>query len=337
MAETTPRWRRHVLTLLLVCALVTASGCAGMGSSDATPTPDGTPASATEGTDVTPTTEPTSTPSTDGPTATTTDDGHSHTHGDDSGHSHGEGTDSSANESGEATGKMAVVVAGSELPLQELSASGGSSFRIDEDDPHTWHANGSNPTLAQALSTLGVDAGARQLTYDGRTYRESTEGTGIYVRVNGEEVDPTQYKLQDGDEVWVTVETADMNVSTPGEYIDADQLHIHGDITFAVNGTEVDFSEERYQTNHQLFHFEGGHADPWHAHSYSITLKWAMDSLDGIEVSEDSVTYNGTTYDDSDAGTTVTIEVNGEPVDPSEYYLKDGDTVRIVVETEGGS
>ncbi|QLG29733.1 hypothetical protein HUG10_19195 (plasmid) [Halorarum halophilum] len=277
-----------------------------------------------------PTADETTPAATDSPTGTATGDGHGHSHGNETEGENG----SSTNGTDGANGKLTVVVAGNEVPLQEQSQSEGSSFYIDEDDPHTWHGSTSGQTLAEALSTLGIDAGPQELSYDGETYTESTEGTGIYVRVNGEEVDPTQYELSDGDEIWVTVETADMDVETPGEYIKADQQHIHGPITFEVEGEELDFSEDRYQTNHQLFHFEGGHAEPWHAHSWSMTLEWAMNSLDGINVTENSVTYDGTTYDGSDSDTTVTIEVNGESVDPSEYYLKDGDNVNIVVETE---
>ncbi|QLG60381.1 hypothetical protein [Halorarum salinum] len=319
---TTDRWRprRRILTLLLVGLLVVSAGCAGLGG-DGTSTPDAeTDAAETDA--ATPDSSPES----------TTDDGHEHTHGNET-----EGTsgnDTSTNASAEADGKLTVVVAGDEVALQEQSQSEGSAFWIDVDDPHAWHASDAEQPVAEALSTLGIDAGPDELSYDGETYSAGDDGTSINVRVNGEEVDPTEHTLSDGDEVWVTVETADMDVDTPGEYIKADQQHIHGPITFEVDGEEVDFSEDRYQSGHQHFHFEGGSGNPWHAHSYSITLEWAMNTLEGIEVSENSVTYDGTTYDGSDSDTTVTIEVNGESVDPSEYFLKDGDSVNIVVETE---
>lgn len=319
MATDRSRSKRHAITLLLVGVLVASAGCSGLGAGGETPTSTSeTTESATPGG---------TTPSA---TETTTGDGHGHSHGNDS---EGAGENGSSTDGTDgATGKLTVVVAGNEIPLQEQSPSEGSSFWIDGEDPHTWRGS-SGQTLAEALSTLGVDAGPRQLSYGGETYSESTEGTGIYVRVNGKSVDPTKYTLSDGDEIWVTVETADMDVETPGDYIKADQQHIHGPMTFEVNGNEVDFSKDKYQSGHKHFHFEGGHADPWHAHSWSMTLEWAMNTLEGINVSENSVTYDGTTYDGSDSGTTVTIEVNGEPVTPSEYYLKDGDQIRIVVET----
>jgi hypothetical protein len=59
----------------------------------------------------------------------------------------------------------------------------------------------------------------------------------------------------------------------------------------------------------------------------------------GLEVTEDTVTYEGTTYRDSDPGTTVEVLVDGEAIDPSTYTLdgadtaENGDHVRIVVAT----
>lgn len=47
----------------------------------------------------------------------------------------------------------------------------------------------------------------------------------------------------------------------------------------------------------------------------------------------ETVTYRGTTYRDSNPGTTVTVEVNGEPVNPRTYVLEEGDRVQISVET----
>jgi len=137
-----------------------------------------------------------------------------------------------------------------------------------------------------------------------------------------------------GDEVWVTVETPGMNVPTPGEYIREDDQHVHGHLEFVVDGERLDFGRDRYQSNDRYFHFEGGDAAAWHAHSYSITLRYALSSLDGVDVSADgrTVRVDGTTYREGEDGTTITIEVGGEPVEPGEYYLKDWDGVRVVVD-----
>ena len=300
---------------------------------------------------------------------TTAADGHSHSHG----HSHGDETstdsesdesnesnesantsdpndytgsandsesngstgstnDSETNGSAQLSGKMTVVVAGNELPLDDLAT--GDRVSIASDDEHTWRAS-SELALAEALASFGVDASADSLSYNGTTYREATNGTTVSVRVDGEPVDPESYTLQDGDQVWVTVETAETDYSVPGTYIRAAQQHIHGQMEFVVDGETVDFSRPRFQSGHRHFHFEGGHADPWHAHSWSVTLQYGLNTLSGINVTEDAVTYNGTTYTRGAANETVSITVNGDPVDPSEYLLKDGDDVRIVVERDG--
>lgn len=108
-------------------------------------------------------------------------------------------------------------------------------------------------------------------------------------------------------------------------------VHYHGTIEMSVNGEQVDFARERYQFQDDAFHFESGRGTRWHAHAEGVTLEYAMGTL-GIEVTEDSVTFEGTTYRDSDQGVSVTITVNGEQVTPSEYVLQEGDRVRIVVE-----
>lgn len=109
-------------------------------------------------------------------------------------------------------------------------------------------------------------------------------------------------------------------------------VHYHGTIEVVIDGKTIDFSQDRYQLQANAFHFENNRGNRWHGHARELTLKYAMATL-GIDVSESSVTFNGETYRNSSAGTTVRITVNGEPVVPSEYFLSDGDHIRIVVET----
>lgn len=121
--------------------------------------------------------------------------------------------------------------------------------------------------------------------------------------------------------------------------------HEHGTINVTIDGETLDFSRDRYQvgeTGNRRLHFEGGTA-VWHKHATGITVEYAL-SVHGIQVTEDSVTVDGTTYRASDPGTEVTVEVNGEPVDPSEYVIQgasaasaaeQGDHIRVVVRTNG--
>ena len=129
---------------------------------------------------------------------------------------------------------------------------------------------------------------------------------------------------------------------TPGEVSEA--AHGHGTINVTVEGERIDFGDPDYQRPREFgaFHFEGGDGRVWHKHADGVTLEYAMATL-GIDVSRDSVAIDGETYRDSDAGTSVTVTVDGEPVDPARYELQgagvadaaDGDTIRIVVTTDG--
>lgn len=112
-------------------------------------------------------------------------------------------------------------------------------------------------------------------------------------------------------------------------------VHTHGTIEMEVLGEQVDFSQPQYQMQADAFHFENQEGTRWHVHARGVTLEWALGTLD-IGVSDDSVTFDGTTYEDSDPSYSVTITVNGEDVDPSTYVLQEGDTIRIIVQNASG-
>jgi hypothetical protein len=111
----------------------------------------------------------------------------------------------------------------------------------------------------------------------------------------------------------------------------AGSAHYHGPMQMVVLGEQVDFSRDEYQLRDDRFHFEGGDGSTWHAHATGITLDYAMESL-GFDVTRTSVTYQGTTYEDSDDQYNVTVTVGGEQVNPEQYVLQEGDRIRIVVE-----
>ncbi len=118
--------------------------------------------------------------------------------------------------------------------------------------------------------------------------------------------------------------------SADGPY-DLGAVHYHGTMEVVIDGQRVDLSQSRYQLQADPFHFEGGDGEQWHGHARNVTLAWAMESL-GIPITTETVTFDGTTYDDADPDTTVSITVNGDPVTPSEHVLQEGDAVRITVE-----
>lgn len=123
------------------------------------------------------------------------------------------------------------------------------------------------------------------------------------------------------------------------------ETHEHGTINVTIRGVQVDFGQPQYQvgqTRNPHFHFEGGDGRVWHTHSRDVTIQYALATLD-IGVTENSVTFEGVTYNASDPGTSIVVEVNGEPVDPTTYVLdgassrdnaEQGDHVRIVVRVD---
>lgn len=121
----------------------------------------------------------------------------------------------------------------------------------------------------------------------------------------------------------------------------SESAHEHGYINVTIDGQQVDFSQPQYQGQAQAFHFENGDGRVWHKHAPGVTLEYAMATL-GIEVTETSVTFQGTTYRDSDPDTNVSVTVNGDSVDPATHELNGasegnpeaGDHIRIVVTTE---
>lgn len=116
------------------------------------------------------------------------------------------------------------------------------------------------------------------------------------------------------------------------------QGDFHGLINVTIGGQQLDFSQSKFQRQAQAFHFEGGNGQVWHGHADGVTLQYAMATL-GINVTENTVSYQGETYRTGDPDTTVQVLVNGNPVDPSTYTLsgtpdprrsQQGDFIKIV-------
>ncbi|MFC7082267.1 hypothetical protein [Halorussus caseinilyticus] len=110
-------------------------------------------------------------------------------------------------------------------------------------------------------------------------------------------------------------------------------VHYHGTIDATVGGQPLDFGRQRFQLQADAFHFENGDGQRWHVHAEEVTLAYAMGTL-GIDVTNETVAYDGTTYGD-DPNETAVVRVNGDPVNPSEYVLRKGDHVRIAANASG--
>lgn len=110
------------------------------------------------------------------------------------------------------------------------------------------------------------------------------------------------------------------------------EAHYHGEITVIVDGESIDFRNQEYQHPRAspAFHFEAGEAR-WHGHAEGITLEYALEAT-AFGVTDEEFYYDGTHYDASEEGTSVTYEVNGESVDPETYVLEPDDEIRVVAQ-----
>ena len=92
------------------------------------------------------------------------------------------------------------------------------TFHFHEGDTETWHHHPESlfhvqeferMTITEALATLEIDVTESTVAVDGETYDDADDETTVSVTVNGESVDPASHELHDGEEIVVTVETAD--------------------------------------------------------------------------------------------------------------------------------
>jgi hypothetical protein len=112
-------------------------------------------------------------------------------------------------------------------------------------------------------------------------------------------------------------------------------VHGHGTIEVSVLGDSPDFSSREYQVQDDYWHFEGGNGRIWHVHGQGVTLEYAMRTV-GIGVTDDSITYGGTTYEDG-SEYDVEVTVGGDDVNPSSYVLRGSRSTPSFRQTSTGS
>lgn len=117
--------------------------------------------------------------------------------------------------------------------------------------------------------------------------------------------------------------------------------HWHGRLFFEVNGELVDFRQSKYYLDNiedenpdtVYFHF---HEDPenhgpneWSNEKRIVTLQRALNLIPGIGYEQQggnhAVTYDGTTYADSESGVDVSVHRGTETVDPTSYEVQHDD------------
>ena len=322
--------RRIWIGAVAVVAMVLVAGCNGLGGQSL---PTSTASATTDGT--------TQAPAANGTTASATGDaaspnattGASVSSGESAGVTTGgsAGVTNASGANGSAIHGSMTVVLGSKW--RDLSGGNADVHFVRGD--RVWYRYSDGVTISQALRTQNITLTRGRLTANGTTYDASEPGTYVQVRANGKPVDPQTYTLAPGDSIWIATSTPRTNFDPPGTYIHEADDHVHGTMNVTIDGKRVDFAKPKFQGRNRYFHFENNRSNPWHAHSWDVTLAYAMRTL-GFDVSPHSVTYDGQTYRNGDPGTTVKVLVNGKPVDPAHYRLMDGDHVRIVVTQNGG-
>ncbi len=116
------------------------------------------------------------------------------------------------------SGTMEVVIDGSEVDLTEDRFQAehaddyAMAFHFHEFDEY-WYMEGTERvTFAEAVDhiphfSFDADGGDFRITYDGTVYDRGEEGTEMTFLVDDEEVDPTEYELQDGDHLHLEITT----------------------------------------------------------------------------------------------------------------------------------
>ncbi|WP_254864115.1 hypothetical protein [Halovivax gelatinilyticus] len=122
-----------------------------------------------------------------------------------------------------------------------------------------------------------------------------------------------------------------------------DAIDERGDLEIVIDGEPVDLTEDRFQAEHADdysidFHLHEGH-DGWFMEGEErVTAGEAIDLLPHFELDVDGgdpiVRFDGETYDAGDDGTAIEFAVDGEPIDPTAYELRDGDELRLAIESD---
>lgn len=125
----------------------------------------------------------------------------------------------------EAKGGIAIIIDGSPVDLSanrfqaEHADNSSIAFHLHESDDNWYMEGDERVTFAEAIDLLPYFAYARDngnhiVTVDGTDYDEREPGTEILFFVNGDEIDPTVYKLQDRDDLRVEVTTDEGRAQT---------------------------------------------------------------------------------------------------------------------------
>ncbi|MDS0282633.1 hypothetical protein [Haloarcula onubensis] len=121
--------------------------------------------------------------------------------------------------------------------------------------------------------------------------------------------------------------------STPTTTTETPEPALSGRLLVVVEGEERHLSTSADSD----FRFDDQDRHTWHA-TESMSLAAALETA-GVNATDESLTIDGRTYDESDENTTITYRVAGTPIeDPREYRLEDLDPAHelvVRVDTDG--
>lgn len=195
-------------------------------------------------------------------------------------------------------------------------------------------------TFVQYAQVIGIDADKFRTDYASSTVRDSIDRqlqSGEAAKVNatptfflqGEKIQPPASLDAFKQLIDEAVKNAPLtqDTSTP--------VHIHANLRVAVDGTPIDFSQDKYQKNadgkelSEDVHFHDGNGDVLHVHKGGVTLGDFLKSV-GMGLSQDCVTLDASTTKCATGADKVKFLVNGqENTDYGSYVLKDLDRMLI--------
>lgn len=195
------------------------------------------------------------------------------------------------------------------------------------------------PTRRRVLQVTGI---AAAVTLAGCSATgDSSEGTTSAAETETEAATETETETETATatETETATETTETTEGSDSGPYALDEVHYHGEFLLTVNDTEYTFGDEsqnwEQNTGDPHFHFHDDGSDTkYHVHSKGVTLAYAADTLPDLDLSESQVTFRGTTYDASDAGTEIQITAGGSEVTPTEYTFTSGEDISVTVESD---
>lgn len=223
-------------------------------------------------------------------------------------------------------------------------------FHKDPDNhgPNEWSNEKKIVTFEEALNLLPdigyeQNGGNHAVTFNGTTYKGGSSGTSISVHNQTEQIDPTSYEVQHGDDFWVQVTSDDAKRNVSPSHGGADLATL----VFDINNLRVDFSEDRFlgeENGTDAFHFhDDGHPNLVYLEG-STTLAEGLNGLTDISYEQSNGNHvidyyteqhpdHSRLYDSNEPQHEITIRQRTQPVDPTSHEMSAGDIIWIYVKS----